>query len=141
MTHDAPGPSPADQLATIAAAPDLTRPASAAERVAGLGTLVVLYACLVAAMEFDLPRAAGVGVFVLGLAAFIAWNTHHIGAARRRPYTRVESAARFGGPVLMAIPGISLVFGDGPDTLTAHLVAAAVPTVAGAVHLVLRWRR
>ncbi|MFE2291156.1 hypothetical protein [Streptomyces sp. NPDC059452] len=145
MQHDTDAdtspPSPADQLATIAAAPDLTRPASAAERAAGLATLGGLYAGLVTAMESGLTRTTGICVFAVGVAVFIAWNNHHAGAARRRPHTRLESAARFGGPALMGIPGINLVFGDGPDTLTAHLVAAAVPTLVGAVYLVLRWRR
>ncbi|MFD7667429.1 hypothetical protein [Streptomyces sp. NPDC059788] len=141
MTYDESRPCAADQLATVASAPDLSRPASGRERAAGLATLVVLYVGLVIAMESDLPRPAGIAVFVGALALLLAWSSHHDGAARRRPQTRVENAARFGAVCLLALPGVDLVFDEGPDTLTAHLVAAAVPAVAAAVFLVLRWKR
>ncbi|MEI5099136.1 hypothetical protein RB200_11490 [Streptomyces sp. PmtG] len=134
-------PGPAEQLAVVNAAPDLSRPASARERVVGLGTLAVLYGGLVTAMECDLPRIAGLGVFLAALVLLLVWNGHHDDAARRRPHTRVEKAARFGGVVLLSMPGISLVFGEGADTFTAHLVSAAIPTVCVAVYLVLRWKR
>ncbi|MEF3114250.1 hypothetical protein [Streptomyces chrestomyceticus] len=141
MTHDESRPGAADQLAAIATAPDLSRPASVRERAAGLATLAALYAGLVVAMECGLPRPAGIAVFVAALALLLAWNNHHDGAARRRPQTRVENAARFAAVCLLALPGVDLVFDEGPGTLVAHLVAAAVPTAAAAVYLVLRWKR
>ncbi|MFJ2743036.1 hypothetical protein ACIO3O_25610 [Streptomyces sp. NPDC087440] len=141
MKRNEPLTGPADQLAVITAAPDLSRPASLGERVVGVATLVGLYGGLVAALESDLPRPVGVLVFVAALVLLLRWNGHHDNAARRRPHTRLENGARLCAAALVGIPGISLVFGDGPDTFAAHLVAPAFPTLAAAVYLVLRWRK
>ncbi|MEU2856675.1 hypothetical protein [Streptomyces syringium] len=141
MTHDEPRASAAEQLATISATPDLTRPASVGERAAGVVTLAGLYVGLVVAMEHDLPRLAGICVYVAALALLFAWDGHHVGAARRRPHTRIETVARRAALYLLICPGLDLMFDQGPDTLTGHLVTAAIPTAAEAVYLVLRWRR
>ncbi|MFJ4806916.1 hypothetical protein [Streptomyces murinus] len=141
MNHDESRVSATEQLAAVTTAPDLTRPASVGERAAGLVTLAVLYVGLVASMEYDLSRLAGICVYTVALALLLAWDGYHIGAARRRPHTRVESVAQQGAVYLLVCPGINVIFGQGPDTLIGHLVTAAVPTAAEAVYLVLRWRR
>ncbi|MFE1769653.1 hypothetical protein [Streptomyces sp. NPDC059008] len=141
MTPDELRSGPAEQLAVINASPDLSRSASVRERAVGLATLAVLYVGLVTAMECDLPRVAGLGVYLAALVLLLAWNGHHDDAARRRPHARLEKAARFGGVALLSIPGINLIFGQGPDTFVGHLVTAAIPTVCAAVYLVLRWKR
>ncbi|MYT27364.1 MULTISPECIES: hypothetical protein [unclassified Streptomyces] len=141
MTSDELRPGPREQLAVVNAAPDLSRSASVRERVVSLATLAVLYAGLVTAMECNLPRIAGVGVYLAALVLLLTWNGHHDDAARRRPHTRLEKAARFGGVVLLSIPATNLIFGGGPDTLIGHLLTAAIPTVCAAVYFVLRWKR
>ncbi|MFI0978187.1 hypothetical protein ACH4SP_14460 [Streptomyces sp. NPDC021093] len=125
----------------IDAAPDLSRPAPLGERIIGVVTLVGLYAGLVVALESDLPRWAGICVYLAALTLLFGWSGHHEVAVRRRPHTKPEMAVRFCGVVSLSLPGAGLVFDNGPGTLTGHLVAAAAPTLAAAVYLVLRWRR
>ncbi|MFF4603738.1 hypothetical protein ACFY12_13510 [Streptomyces sp. NPDC001339] len=141
MTSDALRPSPAEQLAVVDAAPDLSRPASGGERVVSLVTLAVLYAGLVAAMECDLPAVAGIGVYVAALVLVLSWSGHHDRAARRRPHTRLEKVTRFLGVVWLGIPCSQIMFDPGAGTFVGHLGAAAFPTVGYAVYLILRWRR
>ncbi|MEU5689057.1 hypothetical protein DEJ48_24085 [Streptomyces venezuelae] len=141
MMHDEPRTDPADQLAVIDSAPDLSRSASVGERVTGVITLVALYGGLVVSLESDLPPVAGAAVFVAATMLLLTWNGHHDGAARRRPHTKVEMAVRFCGVVFLCMPGAELIFDEGSDSLTGHLISAALPTAAAAVYFLLRWRR
>ncbi len=93
------------------------------------------------AMESGISGTGGVFTFLAALSLALAWWWYHLGAPGRRPHTRTEKSTFLFTVMTLAIPGLSLIWGDGQNGLAAHLVAAAVPTVGLALYLVMRWRR
>ncbi|MER5883699.1 hypothetical protein ABT160_07710 [Streptomyces sp. NPDC001941] len=140
MMH-APQSDPQAQLAAVDAAPDLRRSASGRERTAGVVSLVVLYGMLYAAMAARVSVWVGLAVYVVAFAMVLAWRSHHLDAARRRPHTRVENGLQFLAAVYLAFPASTLLFGEGPRSTAGHLVTAAIPTVLTGAYLVSRWRK
>ncbi|MFI2458269.1 hypothetical protein [Streptomyces sp. NPDC019539] len=140
MDRDPDVSDAAERLRVIEEAPVPGRAASLGERLLGVASAAALFAVLAGAAVSEIPAAVGCLVLLAALALVLRWRWFHLRAPRRRPHTKVEEVIFLFVPATLAIPGLKLLW-DNPADSSAALVSAAVPTVALAFYLMLRWRR